>query len=362
MSRPELPSSREQAEQLRMLLADRERALLLLHDNPDPDAMAAGFCLSHLLEQATSCKPRIVYGGLVGRAENRYMVRSLEIPLWSVDNIKFRPDDAVVMVDTQPGFGNNSAPEDCDVAAVIDHHPPLDEIDAPLVDIREQYGAVTTVVSEYLVGAGVDVPAELATAICYGISSETQDLGREASEADIAAFLEVFPRSDQPLLGRLHHPTRPAAFFGDLERAIHAAQMAGDVLICHMKGASSADSVAEMADILISVESVQWTLCSAPYGERLVLSLRSARRDARAGELLREVVGEPGLAGGHGMIAGGALPIEEEGDLQPLRRELTEALLEALGRDPEQDMTPLTEQTGVPAAERGAEGRAGGIV
>ncbi|MFO8008625.1 MAG: DHHA1 domain-containing protein [Candidatus Brocadiia bacterium] len=357
MSRPELPSSREQAEQLCDLLSDRERALLMLHNNPDPDAMAGGLCLCHLIEQTTECKPRIVYGGIVGRAENRHMVRALEIPLWSVDNIKIRPEDAVVMVDTQPGFGNNSAPGDCDVVAVIDHHPPLDELDVPFVDVREGYGAVTTILTEYLVGAGVSVPSDLATAICYGISSETQDLGREASEADIAAFLEVFPASDQPLLGRLHHPTRPVAFFGDLGRALHAAQVAGDVLVCHMQGASSADAVAEMADMLISVEGVHWALCSAPYGERLVLSLRSARRDARAGELLREVVGEPGLAGGHGMIAGGAIPLEAEGDADPLRRELTESLLETLGRDPEQDMNPLVPQGMLPEAEG-----AGGIV
>ncbi len=174
--------------------------------------------------------------------------------------------------------------------------------------------------------------------------------------------MEVFPRSDQPLLGRLHHPVRPAAFFGDLDRAVHAARVAGDVLVCHMEGASSADSVAEMADMLISMEGVHWALCSAPYGERLTLSLRSARRNARAGELLRGVVGEPGLAGGHGMIAGGAIPLEEAEDLPQLRRELTEALLKALGRDPSEDMTPLTEQAGVPTAEGGSEGRTGGIV
>jgi nanoRNase/pAp phosphatase (c-di-AMP/oligoRNAs hydrolase) len=136
VGRPALPSSKAQVEELAALAAGRERALILTHDNPDPDAMAAALCLSHLFESRLSIRPRIVYGGVVGRAENRSMVRALEIPLWLVDSIKFRPSDAVVLVDTQPGFANNSLPPEQAVLAVIDHHAGPAHPEVPLMDVR----------------------------------------------------------------------------------------------------------------------------------------------------------------------------------------------------------------------------------
>lgn len=338
-------------EQLGSLLDGRERVLVLLHDNPDPDSMAGGLCLAELIEELWSPRPRLVHGGIIGRAENRNMVRSLELPLWTMESIKVRPEEALVMVDTQPGFGNNSAPDGCDLLAVIDHHPPVEGLEAPLVDVRPEYGAVTTILTEYLVSAGVELTPRLATAICYGISSETQDLGREASEADIAAYLEAFPLSEQPLLGRLHHPQRSPVFFAELSRAIEAARIADDVLVCHMGAVSTAETVPETADMLISVEGIQWVMCSGLCGGALVLSVRSTQRDARAGQLLRRVVGEPSRAGGHGMIAGGSIPLEEDGDPDELQQTVARQFLEELGMDPGRELEPLMAQPGVPGAE-----------
>lgn len=340
-------------QQLKGLIGNSPRVLIFTHDNPDPDSMAGALCLAHMVDQLGLSKPRIAYGGLIGRAENRYMVEALEIPLWSVDNIKFRPDDVCIAVDTQPGFGNNSVPEDANVVAVLDHHAPHDGLRGQLVDIRPDYGAVTTIATEYLLSAGAELSPRLATAICYGISSETQDLGRQAADADIAAFLEAFPVSDQPLLGRLHHPQRTPAFFADLQRAINAARVAGEVLICHIPDVSTSETVAEMADMLVDVQGIQWALCTGDYGDKLVLSLRARNQDARAGQLLRDVVGEPHLAGGHGMIAGGSIPLDDDNPADQVRDRLTSRLLEELGLKPNAELTPLTKLPGVPGKPGG---------
>ncbi len=349
MPGPTLPSSKDKVEKLGELLSSRTRALILLHDGPDPDAMAGALCLYRLIEALWQTETHILHGGVVGRAENRYMARKLSIPLETVDSVETAGDDALIMVDTQPGFANNSSPEDLSAAAVIDHHEPAGALEAPLVDLRPEYGAVTTILTEYLVSAEVEMDVRLATALCYGIASETQDLGREAAEADIAAFLEAFPRSDQRLLGRLHHPQRPAAFFATLKRGLDRARVAENLLICHLTDLGSGATAAEMADTFIAVEGIEWVLCTGVSDEKLVLSLRTTRRDARAGDLLREVVGTRSLAGGHDMIAGGAVPLEEQRDIEQIRADMDASLMEALGLTRGTELKPLMQEAGGPA-------------
>jgi len=348
---PDAQASRSHADALIRLVTGRKRVLIFTHDNPDPDSMAAALCLSYLIESVGGVHSRIVYGGIVGRAENRSMVQLLEIPLWSLESLRLRPDDAVIMVDTQPGFANNSLPEGRAVLAVLDHHRGGPLPDVPLCDMRTGYGAVTTIATEYLLAAGVEIPPRLATAICYGISSETQDLGREAAPEDIAAFLAVYPRCDQPLLGRLRHPRRPASFFVELADAIRAVRAGDGVAVCHLGGVATPDVAAEMADMLISIENLEWVMVTAPYGDRLILSVRTNRGDAHAGELLRGVVGERHRAGGHGMIAGGSVRLPRGSDPAPTQHDLEERFLSALGHPGPSALKPLEKQPGVRAPD-----------
>lgn len=305
-------------------------------------------CLAHLAESAAGIKPRIVYGGIIGRAENRNMVRALEIPLWTIESVKFRPDDAVLLVDTQPAFANNSLPEGQDVLAVFDHHGGDQPEDVPHWDVRPGYGAVSTMMVEYLAAVHLEITPRLATAICYGISTETQDLGREASNADIAAFVSAFPVSDQPLLGRLRHPRRSISFFAGLQQAIREARVADGVLVCHLKSLYAPDAPAELADMLVGAEGIRWVMCTGVFGGKLLVSVRTTDRTAEAGELLREAVGQRSRAGGHGMVAGGSLQLDG-GDGTEQRESLAERFLEALGVSPA-DLRPFLALPGVPAS------------
>jgi nanoRNase/pAp phosphatase (c-di-AMP/oligoRNAs hydrolase) len=343
---------------LARLLVNRPRLLVLVHDNPDPDAMAGALCLSHLIEALSPAKARIVYGGIVGRADNRNMVRALGIPLWSMESIKVRPDDAFALVDTQPGFANNSLPPDGEVLAVIDHHERGPQPGVPLVDVRPRYGAVSSILAEYLISARVEVTARLATAVCYAIGTETQDLGREARPADIAALMEFFPLANQPLLGRLRHPRHSLSFFAGLDRAIRAAQAAEGVLVCHLGRLAAPDGASEIAELLATSEDVRWVLCTGLYQDKLVLSLRTDDYRVNAGQILRRIVGQQESAGGHGVIAGGAIPIPSGEDPAQLQTAITRRFLVAIGRDETAGLKPLLEPPGPlspeePAAQGG---------
>jgi len=340
MARPRLKSSRQQVVALRRAVRGRPRGLVLTHDSPDPDAMAAALCMARVLERAGLPEVRIVHGGSVGRPQNRAMVRALELELWPAAAIEFRDQDAVIVVDTQPGFGNNSLPRGAPVCAVIDHHTGGEHPGVALVDVRCGYGAATSVTTEYVVSAGVPLSPDLATAICFGISTETQDLGREASDADVAAFLRAFPHADQPLLGRLRHPSVSVQSLAQLVAGLRAACLAADVVACHVPEPATSDAAAELADVLISVEDANWAFVSAVWEGELVLSVRTTDPRAESGELLREVVGNPTLAGGHGMVAGGAVALAGS-SAEMLHWRLAGALVRALGRDPEGEWAPL---------------------
>ncbi len=341
MVTPVLASSTRQVHELLKAVQGCPRALILTHNNPDPDAVAGAFCLSRLLQERASLKSRIIYGGAIGRPANRYMVGALKIPMLQADKVKFRKDDAVILVDTQPGFANNCLPEGQAVTAVIDHHEGEPHPDVPLVDVRTDYGTVTTIVTEYVVSAGVPISHRMATAICFGIKTETQDLGRESTPGDIAAYLEAFPDSDQPLLGRLSHPSFGLDFLAQMQHAIRSARMAQNICVCHMGPVEPSDVVAQIADFIVSVDVIDWVMCTGVYNDALILSVRTTDPKGSAGELLRHVVGEKRRAGGHEMVAGGSLPLEDDVDVATIEADLERRFLAALTGSGDVEMRPL---------------------
>ena len=99
-----------------------------------------------------------------------------------------------MLVDTQPGRPNNSLPDGVGPTAVIDHHPAYGTYPGvPFLDLREQYGATSTIVTEYVRESKLTPEPKIATALFYGITAETQDLGRESTAADIEAAHFLYP-------------------------------------------------------------------------------------------------------------------------------------------------------------------------
>src|SRR4030088_113344 len=71
-------------DRLRKLLAvarTHRRALVLTHDNPDPDAVASACRLAFLLPEAAHVHAQPAYGGIIGRAENKALLKVLHLPI-----------------------------------------------------------------------------------------------------------------------------------------------------------------------------------------------------------------------------------------------------------------------------------------
>lgn len=324
----------------RLLAAvDPDRSVTICtHDHPDPDAIASAWALQHLLSRRLDIDPFLTYGGTIGRASNRAMVQLLGIPLQPYRSI--RPDDleTLCLIDTQPAAGNHSLPPGIEVSIAIDHHPARgkkNEGIAPVtfLDVRTEYGATSTMMFYYLKAAGLSLPTKLATAMLLGIKSDTRELERESSEADLHAYLEIFPRADLTLLTRIEKPRIPRRYFEAFHQALEQGTVYGSAIVSDLGEVENPDLVAELADFFNPLEGIELALAIGRHNARLYLSLRSRGAERDAGALLSTVVGDLGSAGGHGMMAGGQIDLDADADERV--REVRRRFLEAIGLEPD---------------------------
>ncbi len=318
------------AELLGVLPAAR-KILVLPHDNPDPDSLASAAALQALISHKLKKIPMIGSGGIIGRSENRALVRVLDIPLVPVEQLFPNFDGPVILVDTQPGRANNPLPSHITPVAVIDHHPDWGENGSvAFVDLREDYGATSTILTEYLQEGEVPLNPRVATALFYGISSETQHLGREAKSADIVASQFLYPYVNKRFLGEIENPPLSRDYFRLIGQAVHSTVLYGDVLVTILESVPYSEAVAEVADFLMRLENARWSVCVAPHRGHLHVSLRSTDTDATAGRLLASIL-PSGTAGGHGMIAGGRIKTSQR-TWKDEACKIVRDLLRALGR------------------------------
>jgi nanoRNase/pAp phosphatase (c-di-AMP/oligoRNAs hydrolase) len=291
------------------------RALILTHDNPDPDSLASAVALGHILEHMAGVKAVVAYGGIVGRAENRALVRVLKLPVVPIARVVFDQHDLICMVDTQPEQGNHSLPPRHFPDVVIDHHPERPETRlAPVADVGREIGATSTVVVEYFRASGLPMPPDIATALYYGIKADTRDLGRQTMPADVEAYLWLFPMVDKEALAAIEHPKLPLEYFQLYHTAIERAVVYDHAVVCDLAEIYAPDMVAEVAERFLFLEDVKWSLAFGEYEGQLYFSLRTSDRRMNAGRLIRDVIEERGgSAGGHGSMAGARVPLRGMG-------------------------------------------------
>jgi nanoRNase/pAp phosphatase (c-di-AMP/oligoRNAs hydrolase) len=318
------------AERHRLRDGRRPTLVVLTHDNPDPDSIAAALGLKRIFDRE-GLDSVIALGGIIGRAENRAMVRELGIELAPVERIDLGPSPAhaplFALVDTQQGTGNNSLPEHIDADIIVDHHPQRGTGQAALWhDIRPNAGATATLVYGYLRALDMPIDPTLATAFLYALKSETRDLTREAGEAERDAFLELFPKADLARLQAISDPKVGREHFVAVDRALRNAVCWGELVAVNLGTLDFPDLVAEVADLLLPYDRAHWVVCVGRHDGTVYLSVRTDRENGKAGSLIRRVVGASGAAGGHGMIGGGRIhrPVHDDVELATVYDQLIE--------------------------------------
>jgi nanoRNase/pAp phosphatase (c-di-AMP/oligoRNAs hydrolase) len=290
--------------------------------------------LRRLANALAGLKCSIAHGGTVGRGENRALVHYLNLNMLQCGQIKFEQYDLIAIVDTQPGTGNNSLPRNTIPQIVFDHHPFRRTTRlCEFYDVRREYGATSTILLEYLQQAGLVPNVHLATALLYAIRSDTQDLGREATKADILAIESLYPVANKRMLSEIQRGSVPKEYFRMLSEALQNARVYQKSIVTHIGQTNNPDMIGEVADLFLREDNTNWTMCTGFFEGKLLISIRTTQVKNRADKAVKFIVARRGTGGGHLTYAGGQIPLKKDSESQrrKLKQFIENKFLKALG-------------------------------
>lgn len=298
---PELEraATRARVDRLRHHFAPADRALIMMQNDPDPDAIASALALRLLLGRNKTSAPLGTFGAIT-RPENRAMLRILEIDVEPIKPRAITDYDMVAMVDAQPSFFAEPFGE---IDLVIDHHPEDKPVRARFKDIRPAYGATSTILTEYLRAAEVKFSPRLATALLYGIKADTLHLERGATRADMEAFGFLHAHANHSALRRIERPELPNEAFDVLALGIGRRRIEQGVVFSHLGAVAYPELVAQFADLFLQIEGAEWSVVSGTVNGALHISVRNVGYVRAAGEVVAQAFGDVGSAGGHRSMA-----------------------------------------------------------
>ncbi len=283
---------------------DAGRVLILLHHDPDPDALASGLAMRALLHRN---KTTAILGAFYGvtRPENLRMAELLDIEVEPLAAESLGVYDRIVTVDVQPSYFGGLLN---DVDLVVDHHPERPGYKARFRDIRPDYGSTATILTEHLRAVDVNISERIATAMLYAIKSDTLFLSRQTNQSDLQAFTYLYPLADTALVRKMEGSITLERL-QYVARAAQSGEMHDQVFAAHLGELPREDLVPFVADYLLQIDEVQWSVVSGILDKNLIVSVRNLGYSRNAGRFVTRLFTTIGSAGGHRSMAKAVMPL-----------------------------------------------------
>jgi nanoRNase/pAp phosphatase (c-di-AMP/oligoRNAs hydrolase) len=298
-------SPQERVRTFLKLFKHNERVLVLI--NPDPDSMASAWAVTDLLGKHVR-NSLIAYTGEIESAENQSMMELLKIPMMRLDDGDLKGFTGRILVDSQPHHSRIF--ESFKYDAVIDHHPIVKRCNAPYVDIRPEYGATGTILSEYLLGAGIRPSVRLATALLYAIKTDTGNFEQCGNEKDVRQFRYLSHYGNLDLLRKIEkselRPSDMQYFQIALENRISTKKG----FYSHLGKVPSAGVCMQAADFFSRFHGLGWSFISGVSDDKLFVIIRNDGYRKDAAKLASFAFGDFGVAGGHRDRARVEIPLD----------------------------------------------------
>ena len=296
---------RSHLQRLYQLFSHEDHLLILI--DPDPDAIASALALKRLLwRRLSTCVISPIRA--ITRPQNLRMVQLLGIPLTPLKDLNPGDFNCKALVDGQPSHNDLFGGHRYEV--IIDHHPRLPETKAPFLDIRPRYGATSTILTEYLREARIKPSLRLATALYYGIKTDTSNFERPAIEADVRAFHYLYGFTRVPLVRRLDFAEFNLPMLGHLQLALNRYRIRQNRLYAFLGPVVAPDILVILADFFLRAGEISWTIVGGIYQGKLVVIFRNDGLRKNAGRLALRSFGKIGSAGGHAASARAEVPLE----------------------------------------------------
>ncbi|HDS45338.1 MAG TPA: potassium transporter TrkA [Methanomicrobia archaeon] len=287
------------------------RLAIVVHDSPDPDAIASALALKHIARHE-GVAADIMYRGEIGHHVNRAFVNILGIEMKRIaqpEDLQVYPKRA--LVDARLPGVNNPIPAEGGVDIIIDHHAANNEakIKADFVDVRPDRGATSTILTEYLRVLDIPVDKILATALLHGIRTDTSGFKRETHPADFSAAAFLHVKADKELLDQIEAPPMSTEMLNVVGDAILNKKIRGSYLITNVGSVVNRDSIPMAADYLLNLEGIATVIVIGLYEETIVVSGRSKDVRVNIGDAFARAFAEIGSAGGHASMAAAQIPL-----------------------------------------------------
>ncbi len=297
-------------EKLLDVVKSKRKILIQTHNNPDPDAIAAAFALKSLIYQTQKKRVTIAYMGLIGRTENKELVKQCKIDMYLLSKLDVSRYDCLIYVDTQPTAGNIAEICDHPPEIVIDHHNLRNACEKTLFhDIRTNYGSTSTIITEYYKELKIIPDVYVATALYYGIKTDTFGTARSNIQADMDMMSYIFPHISLSKITKIENPDLPRYYFKTLKKAIEQTTIIDSLLFCDLGEVRHADSIAETSDFFLRMRDVKCTIVVGRIENTCYFSLRYKTSKKSVGKLASSIVKGLGHGGGHVKSAGGQIQL-----------------------------------------------------
>ena len=290
---------------------------IICHDNPDPDALASGLAVQKLVE-FYGHDAKIYHGGLVEHQQNRAMKNLLQIPLnrvimsWEIDDI-ITNSNCVITVDFHRSGANNFLPEGFVPNIILDHHTANDEVTADVSMLRPEFSATSSLVASLFMQLGVPMDSRIATALAFGIKTDTLGFSRTFNPVDIRALSWLNAWVDPELMKSIESPPRSRNTLQSFVSAFSNMKEDNGLLLVPIENMSNRDALAQIADFLMSTEEIDTVIAYGSRDGKIIISARTDDDDHHLGRILADRWPN-GRAGGHRTFAGGQIPFNEISD------------------------------------------------
>ncbi len=296
---------------------DKEVAIFL-QDNPDPDAIASGLTLKRICKFC-DVESSIYYGGTISHQKNRALVNLLDINLI---NIKTKEEvmkavksaGKIALIEASIPSKNNILPLEVTPNLIFDHHQiDISSVKGDFVDIQPEIGATATMMTKYIRQLNIKPDVSLATALLYGIRTDTKEFTRNTTLDDFEAAGYLSPLVDTTVMSQLEFPPMRLETLDIIGRAIRNKRIRGSYLVSFVEFISDRDALPQAAEMMLQLEGVYTVLVFGINGDKVQLSARSSDTRVNLGLILQSAFGELN-SGGHATMAAGSINLGILGD------------------------------------------------
>ncbi|PKN63156.1 MAG: exopolyphosphatase [Deltaproteobacteria bacterium HGW-Deltaproteobacteria-15] len=321
---PKSTSSIEKCKRLFETVSPEDTLAILI--NADPDAIASALALTRLLWRRIK-RTLVFHVNIIKRADNLAMIKLLKIQQQHIRKLNPAEITRWALVDSQPSHHELLSKYKYDI--IIDHHPFVSSTSAQFLDVKEDYGANSTIMTEYLRATKVKPSPRLATALFYGIKTDTDNFVRPSIQSDINAFRYLYPFANLNLIKKIESSEMTRQTLAGFRAAMENLTFLKDKAFIHMGRVNDPDILVIIADFFLKMVEATWCIVSGVYGQKLIVIFRNAGFRLNAGSTAQSLFGQWGSAGGHTSTARAEIPLQEiESDVK--ESDLREWILEKL--------------------------------